>query len=418
MADATIVNVALPSIGNGLHFSPLGLTWVVNSYTFAFGGCLLLGGRAAGLLGPRRVFTAGMSVFALGSLACGLAGTAPALIAGRALQGLGGALACPAALAVVIQTFREPRERARALAAWSGCGAGAVALGPMIGGALTGAFTWAAVFFVPLPVCLAAVAAGARSLPGLAGGAHARQGVARPRSTPGRHPGAHAGQPRGFPVRRTAAADLVLALTSAALVGACYACTLWLQEVLHYSPELTGAAFLPLSTGIVAGAALAPALMRRYGFRVVTAAGLVVAAAAMALLARSPAQAGLADLIPWLALLAAGFGLQSVPVSAVATAVPGREAIASAIYQTAGQLGGGAGLAVLARRAAATTVQAGGARGGTSALVAGYDAVFAGGAVALTAATLVIVFLLRPDDLGPAPQRGRLRRRPARAHAA
>jgi predicted MFS family arabinose efflux permease len=373
LADATIVNVALPTIGRAMALSALRLPWVVNCYAFAFGGCLLLGGRAADRLGPRRVFTAGMLTFTAGSLACGLAGSAPALFAGRVIQGVGGALACPAALSVIAVTFPAPDERVRALAGWTAAGAGAVALGPVIGGVLTASAGWPSVFLVPVPLCLAAAAGGLRAVPPGRG----RQPVS----------GVRPGPP--FPFRRTLAADLVLALTSAALVGACYASTLWLQDILRYGPLPAGLAFLPLSGGIVAGSVAAPALIRHLGLRRVAVTGLAVAVAAMMMLARTPAQAGLPDLLPWLAVLAVGFGVQSVPVSMVATSVPGREALASALYQTAGQLGGGAGLAVLS---AAAHASAGSAHAG------GLDAVFAGGTMSLAAATLTAVALLRPAD--------------------
>jgi MFS family permease len=377
LSDATIVNVALPTIKTALGFSAMTLPWVVNGYTFAFGGCLLLGGRAADLLGPKRVFTGGMTLFALGSLECGLAGSATMLVAGRVIQGLGGALACPAALSVITVTFPEPGERVRALAGWSAAGASAVAVGPMIGGALTAGPGWASVFWVPVPICLAAALAGLRSLPRLRGprGESRASGVS------------------AFPLRRAAAADVVLALTSAALVGACYACTLWMQGILRYGPFQTGLAFLPLSMGIVTGSVVAPALIRRIGLRPAAITGLAVSVVAMALLSHTPAQARLPHLLPWLALLAIGFGIQSVPVSVVATAVPGREALASAVYQTAGQLGGGVGLAVMAGLATGTAGAAG-AHDSAAALAVGYDAAFAGGAVALAAAGIVTLVAL------------------------
>lgn len=401
LADATVVNVALPTIERSLSFSAVTLPWVVNSYTFAFGGCLLLGGRAADLLGPKQVFTAGMALFALGSLACGLSGSSTMLVAGRVVQGVGGALACPAALSVITVTFPEPGERVRALAGWSAAGACAVALGPMIGGALTAGPGWQAIFWVPLPVCLGAAAVGLRRLPG----------VRRFRRE------SRAGGVSAFPLRKTATADLALALTSAALVGACYATTLWLQGMLDLGPFQTGLAFLPLSLGIVAGSALAPVLIRRIGLRPAAITGLAVATAAMALLSRTPAQARLSDLLPSLTLLAIGFGIQSVPVSVVATAAPGREALASAVYQTAGQLGGGAGLTVMAWLAATASAaaraagahaagahQAGAHAAGThaagahssaaAALATGYDVAFAGGAVALAAAGVLVLTAL------------------------
>ena len=389
LADATIVNVALPTIRGALHLSPLGLPWVVNSYTFAFGGLLLLGGYAADRLGPRRVFTAGMVVFALGSVVCGLAGSSTVLVAGRMVQGAGGAFGCPAALSVITLAFPAAAEHARALAGWSAAGAGAIALGPMIGGVLTGLFGWSAVFLVPVPLCAGAAVAGWRLLPD--GGSAGRPGAARTRRRQGRPPS----RP---PLRRLTGADTVLALTSAALVAVGYTSTLWVQTILHCGPVRAGLAFLPLSGGILLGAAVAPGLIRRFGLRATAFGGLVVAVAGLAPLSRLPSGAGLPQLLPWLGLLALGFGVQSVPVSVVATAVPGHEAVASAVYQTAGQLGGGIGLALLSGLAAGRT--AGSHAVGNAALATGYDAAFGGGALALAVAALVAVVLLRPSESG------------------
>src|ERR1700733_1096847 len=150
--DATIVNVALPSIQRGLHFSPVSLQWVVNAYTLAFGGFLMLGGRAADLIGRRRLFLAGIILFSAASLMNGLAGSAGILVAGRALQGLGGALVTPAALSVVTTTFAEGRERTTALGVWSVIAVGGGAIGLLLGGILTSAFSWQWVFFVNVPV--------------------------------------------------------------------------------------------------------------------------------------------------------------------------------------------------------------------------------------------------------------------------
>ncbi|MEY9839980.1 MFS transporter [Streptacidiphilus sp. EB103A] len=379
LADATIVNVALPTIRSALRLSALGLPWVVNSYTFAFGGFLLLGGYAADRLGPRRVFTAGMALFALGSVVCGLAGSSTVLVAGRMVQGVGGAFGCPAALSVVTLAFPTAVGHARALAGWSAAGAGAIALGPMIGGLLTGVFGWSAVFLVPVPLCVGAAVAGWRLLPdGVSAGRLAGR-------TPSR-----------LPIRSLAGADTVLALTSAALVAVGYTSTLWVQTILHCGPVQAGLAFLPLSGGILLGATMAPGLIRRFGLRAVAFGGLVIAVAGLAPLSRLPAGAGLPQLLPWLGLLALGFGVQSVPVSVVATAVPGREAVASAVYQTAGQLGGGIGLALLSGLAAERTALSHAA--GNAALAAGYDAAFGGGALALAAAALVVALLLRAPE--------------------
>jgi hypothetical protein len=196
----------------------------------------------------------------------------------------------------------------------------------------------------------------------------------------------------------------VLALGSAALVGASYAATLWVQEVLDLTPGRAGLALLPLSAGIVVGAALAPALTRRYGDRTVTVAGLTGAAAGLVLLLPTPVRVPLPALLAALAVVALGFGLQSVPVSAQATAVPRRQGLASAAYQTAGQLGGGLGLVGLAALAAARSAAL---PGGDRALVAGYHALFAAGAGALLLAALVAAAGFGRAGEGPVPDRDR-----------
>jgi DHA2 family methylenomycin A resistance protein-like MFS transporter len=253
---------------------------------------------------------------------CGLAGTAELLVAGRVMQGVGGAFVCPAALAAITVTFTGA-DRARALAGWSAAGAAALAVGPLVGGALTAAWSWPAVFLVPVPVCVGAVVVAARWLPPVVPG---------PRVI-GR-----------FPLRLVVFPNLVLALGSAAMVAACYTCTLWLQVVLGHGPMATGLVFLPLSLGILLGAFLAPRLLRQLTASVVAVLGLVVASVGMLLLAALPLQVAPVELVPALVVLAVGFGLQSVPICALATSVRGDQALAAAVYQTAGQLGGGLGL--------------------------------------------------------------------------
>src|SRR2546425_11852666 len=163
--DATIVNVALPSIQHGLHFSATSLQWVVNSYTLVFGGFLLLGGRAADLLGRQRLFVGGTALFTVASLLNGLAPNAGTLVAGRALQGLGAALVSPAALSIVMTTFAEGRERTRALGVWSAIAAGGGAVGLVLGGLLTDTLSWRWVFFINLPIGIAAILAAIRYIP-------------------------------------------------------------------------------------------------------------------------------------------------------------------------------------------------------------------------------------------------------------
>jgi MFS family permease len=399
LADATIINIALPTMRAALRIPAAGLPWVAGSYSLAFGGCLVLGGLAADRLGPRRLFVVGTVLFALGSLGAALAGTGPQLFAGRVVQGIGGALFCPAALAVVTSTVTAPGPRARALAVWSGAGAAAVALGPVIGGALTAALGWPSVFWLPALLCLASAAAGARWLPGSAGARHhvAPEAGNAPEASDAPEAGdAPAGASEQlFPTARVAAACAALALASAALVGVGYACTLWVQEVLRLDPLWAGIALLPLSVGIVVGAVLAPALTRRTRERWLAVAGLAVAATGTLLLVLTPPRVSLPALMAVLLVVAVGFGLQSVPVSARATAVPRRHGLASAVYQTAGQLGGGVGLLVLTSVAASQSVAQGLA--GDDALVAGYAAIFRLGALALALAAIVIFAVGRDD---------------------
>src|ERR1700730_1728642 len=160
--DATIVNVALPTIQTHLHFSVASLQWVVNAYGLIFGGFLLLGGRASDLFGRQRLFIIGLAVFTIASLVNGLASSADMLIIGRGAQGLGAALVSPAALSIVTTTFAEGRERTKALGIWSAIAAGGGAVGLMLGGLLTEALSWRWVFFINLPIGLIAFALAAR----------------------------------------------------------------------------------------------------------------------------------------------------------------------------------------------------------------------------------------------------------------
>src|SRR3954464_2016101 len=163
--DATIVNVALPSIQRGLHFSNSDLQWVINSYTLMFGGFLLLGGRAADFFGRRRLFLAGVVVFSAASLLHGLAPSSESLVIGRGLQGLVGAMVSPAALSIITTTFAEGPDRNKALGVWSAIAAGGAAIGLLLGGILTDAFSWEWCFFVNVPVGIAAIVAAFRFVP-------------------------------------------------------------------------------------------------------------------------------------------------------------------------------------------------------------------------------------------------------------
>ncbi|MGI5241844.1 MFS transporter [Dactylosporangium sp. CA-139066] len=389
LADATIVNVALPVMRHDLRIDPARLPWVVDSYTLVFGGCLFLGGLVADRAGPRVPFVAGMSLFTAGCVLCALAGDAEALFAGRAVQGAGGALFSPAALAVATAATRSAAGRARVLAVWGATGAAAVALGPVLGGLCTALLGWASLFWLPALLCAATALAAVRLL---------RSGHGT-----GPAPGAAAADRSPFPARRVAAACTATALSCGALVGVSYAGTLWLQEVLRFDAVTAGLLLLPLSLGIVTGSAAAPPLLRRVAPWHLAVAGSTVTAAGILALVPMTAQASAVWPVAALGVLAFGFGVQSVPVTLAATAVPRRAGLATAGYQTAGQLGGGLGLAVLAAVAVAT---AGFAPAGAG-TIPGYRAFFAGAALAAVVAAVLCAGIrdsAARSELPPVPQ--------------
>ncbi|MFI5062294.1 MAG: MFS transporter, partial [Actinomycetales bacterium] len=293
--DATIVNVALPSIQRGLHFSPSSLQWIVNAYTLAFGGFLMLGGRAADLIGRRRLFLAGIVLFSAASLMNGLAGSAGILVAGRALQGLGGALVTPAALSVLTTTFAEGRERTTALGVWSAVAVGGGAVGLLLGGVLTSLLSWQWIFFVNVPVGVLAIALALRFVPesrvenarggvDVAGAVSVTAGLVvlvyalvnaqsagwLSVETLGlgaiavallaafvmlesrlRHPLIRLGI---FRMRSITGANAAMLLVAGGMFALFFFASIYVQEVLGYSALRAGLAFLPVTAGIVAGA--------------------------------------------------------------------------------------------------------------------------------------------------------------------
>src|SRR3954464_10415934 len=308
--DATIVNIALPSIQHGLSFSDADLQWVINAYTLVFGGFLLLGGRAADLLGRKRLFVAGVALFSAASLFNGLAQSSSMLIAGRALQGLGGALVSPAALSLIMTNFPGTAERTKALGVWSGIAAGGGAFGLLLGGILTDALSWEWIFFVNVPVGLAALVAAARFVPesrvegahrsfDLAGAVTVTSGliVLVYAIVKAQEFGWGSGRTLGlaavavallgafvaierrsraplvrlsiFRVRSITAANVVMLLVASGMFAMFYFASIYVQEVLGYSPLKAGFAFLPMTAAIVVGAGLAQSLVRRAGVRAV-----------------------------------------------------------------------------------------------------------------------------------------------------
>jgi EmrB/QacA subfamily drug resistance transporter len=443
--DATIVNVALPSIQHGLHFSQASLQWVINGYTLLFGGFLLLGGRAADLFGRRRLFMAGLAVFSIASVINGLAGSASVLVAGRALQGLGAALVSPAALSVVTTTFAEGSERTKALGVWSAIAAGGGAFGLLLGGVLTDALSWQWIFFVNAPIGAIAFALAYRYLSDTrseaargidVGGAVSVTGglvvlvfaivkaqawgwgsartVALGALAVGLLAAFVAIERRSkaplirLDIFRTSSltiADGVMLLVISGLYAMFFFASLYAQEILGYSPLKAGLAFLPLTAGIIVGAGAAQQLIKRVGVRAVSLIGIPLAAAGLLLMSRVPvAGSYAADLLPALVVTAIGMGLSFVPLTLIATTnVRANDAgLASGLLNTAQQIGGALGLAVLSTLAADRTGNVLGGLGHpptagdrATALVDGFHTAFIAGAGLMAAGALVIALLLR-----------------------
>jgi MFS family permease len=343
--DQTIVNVALPSIRADLGLSQRALAWVVNGYLIPFGVLLLPAGRLGDVVGRRRVFRLGLAVFTAASLLCGLAPAAGVLVAARVLQGIGGALGSAVVLGMIVALYPEPRARARAIGAFSFVGAAGASIGLVVGGLLTQAANWHWIFFVNVPVGLAAVL--------LAGRVLAPDPAAPPRAAAGTRGAAGSRRLlRLLGTRLTGGANLVQALMIAAMMGFQFMFALYLQRVLGYRPAQVGAAFLPIAGAIGAlSLLLSPRLNSRFGPRAVLLVGLALIATGLGLLSRVPAHATfVADLLPVVLLLGAGAGLTLPSVMTLAmSGVDGADAgLASGLVNTTQQIGGVAGVWLLA----------------------------------------------------------------------
>jgi EmrB/QacA subfamily drug resistance transporter len=390
--DQTIVNVALPTIRADLGLTQAGLAWVVNGYMITFGGLLLLAGRLGDLFGRRRVFRLGLAVFTLASLLCGLATSGPTLVAARFLQGVGGALSSAVVLGMIVAMYPEPGARARAIGVFSFVGAAGASIGLIVGGVLTQAANWHWIFFVNVPVGVAAVLLSGRVIPADEGnkrggadvsgallvtsalmlGVYAIVTVPDHGWTAPVNLGAGAAALAllaGFTVREataaapllplrllgtrlTGGANLVQALMIAGMMGFQFMFALYLQRALGYGPAQVGAAFLPIAVGIAAVSLLAsPRLSSRFGPRPVLLAGLALLAVGLGWLSRVPAHAGfLDDLLPVVLLLGAGAGL-TLPATVVLAMSGVAEAdagLASGLVNTGQQVGGVLGISVLA----------------------------------------------------------------------
>jgi len=396
IVDVAVVNVALPAIKHDLHFSQDSLQWVITAYSILFGGALLLGGRLADLLGRRRLFMTGVALFTFSSLLSGLAWSEGSLIVTRALQGLGGALLAPAALSIIVTTFREGRDRNIALAVWGAASGTGGAVGVLLGGVLTSYLDWSWIFFVNLPVGVAVLAVSPWLLSeSRAALAHRHFDVAGATSiTAGmmvlvyaitrasQHGwsngvtvgllaaaaalivafvGIEARSPapllplRIFRLRTLSAANATMLMIGATAFAQFFLLTLYLQEVLRYSAIETGVAFIAITVTIVAVSNLAQALTTRLGARPVLTAGLLLTAAGGAFYAQMPADGHYFwNVVPGLVLSGIGLALSFVPVmiAGLTGVEPADAGVASGMINTSRQVGGSVGLAAVTTIAA------------------------------------------------------------------
>ena len=397
--DVTIVNVALPSIQRDLGFAQENLQWVITAYTIMFGGTLLLGGRLADLLGRRRLLLAGLALFSFSSLLCGLAWSESSLIAFRAAQGLGAALLVPAALALLVTTFTEGRERNLALGIYGAAAGSGAAVGVLLGGLLTTYLSWPWIFFVNVPVGVAAIALtpllleeSRAVLPqrnfDLAGASSVTAGLvllvyALTRATSdgwgaattltllatsvGPLLGFVAIELRSrapllplriFRLRTLSAANAAIAVVGAGAFSEFFLLTMYMQDVLRFSPIQTGAGFAALALAVVVASNVAQAVVGRVGVRPVLTSGLLALSVSAALLSRVPVEGHYFwDLFPALLLGGAGLGVAfvSATIGGLTGVRPSDSGVASGLVNTSRQIGGAIGLAAISAIATAST---------------------------------------------------------------
>jgi EmrB/QacA subfamily drug resistance transporter len=461
--DASIVNVALPSIGRDLHFSQDNLSWVVNAYVLVFGGFLLLGGRMADLLGRRRLFIAGLILFAVASLAGGLAQSEGWLIAARAVQGLGAALLSPAALSLVTVLFTEGADRNKAMGVWGAVAGSGGAVGVLLGGMLTEWAGWEWVLFVNVPIGIIAAFLAPRLLPesrnegerhfDVAGAVTITAGLsllvyalvdansAGWASTQTLGLGALALAliagfylierrqkaplvpfPGIFRMRTITGINVSAVLIAAALFSMFFFISLYMQNVLGFSPIEAGLAYLPLAVGIIITAGATAGLVTRFGFKPVLVSGLIITAAGLVWFSQvSPDGSYVGDVLFPSLLAAVGLGLAfvSMTVAAVSGVEPHEAGLASGLINTSQQIGGALGLAILATVANSRIDDL--AASGTPqnvALTEGFQSAFLVGAgIAIVGAVLAIVLVSgkASREHAEAAQRGEIEPVPAAA---
>ena len=445
--DASIVNVALPSMGRDLNFSQEDLSWVVNAYTLTFGGFLLLGGRLADLLGRRRVFVGGLILFSLASLAGGFAQSPGQLVTARAVQGLGAAILSPAALSIITTTFAEGAERNRAMGVWGAVAGSGGAAGVLFGGLLTEYAGWEWVLFVNVPIGLAAAYFATRILPEsrITGPRHfdfagaftitAGLSILVYALVDTVNAGWGSTQTIGlialalvliagfvaielrsksplvsfgiFRNRTLTGANVVGLLVAMALFAMFFFVSLYMQQVLGYDALKAGLAYLPLAFGIIVSAGVASQLVTRIGFKPTLIAGLILTAGGLIWFSQvSPGGEYVSDILPASLLAAAGLGFAFVPMTiAAVSGVSAQEAgLASGLINTSQQVGGALGLAILATIANSRTedvmAQAGGdPQALPTALTEGFqDAFMVGAGFAIVGALLALVLISNRDS--------------------
>jgi EmrB/QacA subfamily drug resistance transporter len=445
--DASIVNVALPSIGTEVGISQENLSWVVNAYVLAFGGFLLLGGRMADLLGRRLIFMVGLVILAGASLFAGFAPSEVALDAARAAQGLGAAIIAPAALSIVTTIFHDGSERNKALGAWGAVAGSGAAAGVLLGGVITDSLGWEWVMWVNVPIALLVLAFTPGLIPesrseyqtrsfDLAGGFTVTAGLSLlvyaivdaessgwgSTRTIGLLAAAVAllgvftliEQRSDAPLvpfsifrkRTLTGANVVGLLVGGSLFAMFFFLTLYMQQVLGYSPIEAGLAYLPLSIGIILSAGVASQLVTRIGFKPVLAVGLILIAAGLVWFSEISVDGGFAADILGPSLLAAlglGFAYVTTTIAAVSGIEDSEQGLASGLINTSQQIGGALGLAILATVATSRTDDVVAAAGGNpralpDALVEGFQSAFFGGALIAVIGLVLTLVLIRSSD--------------------
>jgi EmrB/QacA subfamily drug resistance transporter len=436
--DASIVNVALPTIGRALDFDQANLPWVVNAYVLTFGGFLLLGGRTADLLGRRRVFMAGLLLVGVASLAAGFAATEGQLIAARAAQGLGAAIISPAALSIVTTTFRDGAERNRALGVWGAVAGSGGAAGVLLGGILTDGLGWEWVLWVNVPVSLIAFALAPRLIAesraesedrvfDVAGAVTvtAALSILVYALVDANDAGWGSTQTIGllslsallmaafvaielrarkplvpfaiFRIRTLTGANVVGLLVGASLISMFYFISLYMQQVLGYSAIHAGLSYLPLSVVIISSAGIASQLVTKVGYKPVLAAGLLLIVAGLLWFSRVSVGGGFTTDILGPSLLAAaglGFAFVTTTIAAVSGVEESEAGLASGLINTSQQIGGALGLAVLSSVATSYTVDVANLQD----LTEGFRAAFLGGAGFAFVGFILSLVLISNED--------------------